>query len=175
MNVFLLESICNWLISKYIKYFKHVLSVSATTPNAFFTLSEPYNLPDINQIQLTIHIINFINSLNNNDTLGMLTKISLKELQLSNWFLTDFLSPTTLNPLKIKNNLTGKILQQLLNLNINIASPNTKIFEHTGGYITIKQILNDDKLYKSNIISLKHCNLFFIDQIIDPLNKKLFI
>lgn len=156
MNLFLPESICNKLTSKYLQYFKHVISSPTTTPNSSLALPEPYNLPDIYQIQLIIHTINFINSLNDIGTLGTLIKIRLKELQTSNWLLKDFFSSNTLNSLKIKNNLAEAVLQQLLWLNINISSPYTKIFKQTGGNIEIKHILTNDNLYRKSLKSVKH-------------------
>lgn len=141
MNSFLPKSICNRLTSRYNWYFKHILFTSTTTPNSSLILPEPYNLPDIYQIQLTIHTTNLINSLNDAGTLRTLTKIRLKELQMTNWLLDDFFSPNTINPIKICNNLSSIILQQFLRLNININFTYTQIFKHTGGKIAIKQII----------------------------------
>lgn len=76
----------------YIRHFKQTLSSASTTPNVAIVLQEPYNIPDLNQIQLTIHAATLINCLNDDGTLGTIAKIWLKELQLHNWMLSDFLT-----------------------------------------------------------------------------------
>jgi Reverse transcriptase (RNA-dependent DNA polymerase) len=171
MNVFLSKSTCQKLSSTYIKYFKHTISSSSTTPNIAPSLPQPYNIPSVQQIQLITHTTTFLNCINDTGPLGIITRIRLKDLQIHTWQLDNFLS--NIKNIKTKNNLFGRTLKELAHLDISVTAALNNLFEYKGGKIPIRNILKDDNLYNSCTKSLRNRNLYFMDQLIDPVSKSL--
>lgn len=135
---------------------------SCLNPNITISLPIPYNIQDLYQIQLTTHASTLINCLNDNGTLDTISRIRLKEMQLANWILEDIFMDIISTDFNVKGNLLSQILKEL---SINNIIMNSSF----GRIITIREYLQNNKLYKSNIISLRKRNLYFIDQIFNSI------
>ncbi|RHZ87981.1 hypothetical protein Glove_27g56 [Diversispora epigaea] len=170
MNSYLNSSTCKRLTAKYSQTFKNLVQVTRTVPNSAIRHPGIYNLKSISELQNESQINGLIHRLNDAGSVGTSTFICLKDIQLLNWEPTNILINDKIK-LNANNNLSGQILNIAHSLGINFQGPRIQeLFQWKGGNFSIKVVLNNDKLYKSSVKSLRHRYLLFLDQIIDTHN-----
>ncbi|RHZ59961.1 hypothetical protein Glove_360g41 [Diversispora epigaea] len=170
MNSYLNSSTCKRLTAKYSQTFKNSIQVTRTVPNSAIRHPGIYNLKSISELQNESQINGLIHRLNDAGSVGTSTFIRLEDIQLLNWESTNILINDKIK-LNVNNNLSGQILNIAHSLGINFQGPRIQeLFQWKGGNFPIKIVLNNDKLYKSSVKSLRRRHLLFLDQIIDTHN-----
>ncbi|RHZ83397.1 hypothetical protein Glove_95g62 [Diversispora epigaea] len=155
---------------KYSQVFKNLIQVTRTIPNSAICHPGMYNLKSISELQNESQINGFIHRLNDTGVVGTSTFICLKDLQLLNWEPTNILINNKVK-LNTNDNFSSQILNTAHSLGINFQGPRIQeLFQWKGGNLSIKTVLNNDKLYKSSVKSLHRRYLLFLDQIIDTHN-----
>ncbi|RHZ75181.1 hypothetical protein Glove_217g84 [Diversispora epigaea] len=170
-NVYLNTSMCKKINSICLKTFKHKARFAQTAINSIFHLKEGYNIFDIEDRQLQLHIKNFNDRINRDDLLGESTKIRLQQFQ--NWLWTD--------KLIFDKNLIYKIKDNF-NLNAMIISKTKEkliVWESTykgksiitipsGGKYTFKQLW-EDLGYEEKLLhkGLRENGIMFVEQIMN--------
>ncbi|RHZ70361.1 hypothetical protein Glove_272g24 [Diversispora epigaea] len=170
MNSYLNSSTCKRLTAKYSQTFKNSVQVTCTVPSSAIRHPRIYNLKSISELQNESQINGLIHRLNDAGSVGTSTFICLKDIQLLNWEPTNILISDKIK-LNANNNLFGQILNIAHSLGINFQGPRIQeLFQWKGANFPIKVVLNNDKLYKSSVKSLRRHHLLFLDQIIDTHN-----
>jgi hypothetical protein len=84
-NIVLSQPICNQILSKYLTVAKHKAHLARSIPNSTMLNPYLYNIKNIWDIQLQLHITNFLQRINNLHLLGISTRIRIQQLQNNLW------------------------------------------------------------------------------------------
>ena len=173
-HCYLNENECRKLTAKYMGNFKNSINISKTCPNSIILHKGIYNLKSLWEIQTEALISNFTNRLNDIGPAGKSTKMRLKDAQILNWEPTNIIKTRTTDILTTRGNFQAKALVLAHNMEILYQGKNLHdIFEWKGGILPIKDVIQDNRLYKKSRKCLRRNNTMFLDQLVDKNNCRL--
>jgi ribonuclease HI len=176
-NIILSQTICKGILAKCLTVAKHKSNLSRSIPNSTMLNPYLYNVRNIWDIQLQHHITNFLQRINDQNTLGITTRIRLQQLQNNLWSPTNILqhpSPIVYGP--NRHTLNFKIIKLMRYLNISSSVNSNMSWPHTISYNSVQpleKILSHHSQYITFKKQLKRLNLLFLEQLCSMDNTTL--
>jgi len=159
---------CEQLTRQYRGIVKAKAKICGTMPNSVIHHKEIFNLKCIWDLQIEAQITGMINRLNDKGEAGKSTIIRLKQAQIKNWEPTNLIKEKIPVSFDCKRNFSATLVKVASELNIGFANEELeKIFQWSGGTISIKAGLNDTTVYKKSMAQLRERKLMYIDQLLD--------
>ncbi|CAH1768046.1 6194_t:CDS:2, partial [Entrophospora sp. SA101] len=144
------------------KFFKNKLHINSKAPNVIMQCNNIYNVIDLYDLQQRCQLNNLNIQINDKHTLGKITDIRLKQLQIKLWLP---ISPLLINDApfnKIKCNIIAATLSLIKDTPLQFSPYNKN--EIKGGYFPLIDILKETYYQHAN--KLKKYNLMFLDQLV---------
>jgi len=146
---------------------KQIAKISKTISNSSIHHKSLYRLKSINEIQRENQIPSFTNMINSNGHPSYSTIIRLKQAQIQQWEPANILTEKTIQR-QSKKNLSAAILKMANNMGITYPNSHwTNTFQWTGGFLSVKTLLDNQVMYNQSIKSIRKHNIMYIDQIIE--------
>jgi ribonuclease HI len=165
-DMYIPENICNNLITKIAKTFKHKVGLANTTPNNCIYNKLEYGIFHIFDRQVQLHATNWLNRINLENTTGKIARFRLQSLQNQFWSHNNILDHMDKPFLKKGRNLTHDILWLLKTQGIKFRPSNnpTTITTINKTDLTIEEIMGKHFIHKHRTQLHKH-NILFIGQL----------
>src|SRR5829696_3889627 len=163
------KSQCDKINAKVLNFFKNKTGFARSAINSLFFKEEGYKIFNIRDRQLQQHGANWIKRINENNEVGITTRIRLQHYQNEAWQTESVLTNKIQVDINMGHNLTGYILELLKENDFSFATTESNkdlITTPTGGYGVIINHM-DPKWYKTNRPSLRQRRVIFMEQLMN--------
>ncbi|CAJ0626804.1 13074_t:CDS:2 [Entrophospora sp. SA101] len=159
---------CIQIMNPFLQLFKVKAKLVRSFPTSAIKNIRLYNLTDLHNLQTQHHVTKLIIRLNSKGLMGDTTNIRLLDLQNKIWSDKCILQHIPTDPIPRGINLIYDILQLAKDAAITFCNHGTNDNTHSfnSESSTIKEILNNYKLFKQGLTFLQKYNIRFIKQLI---------